>query len=548
MKALEAKQVKRRRRSIRKEVGEIDRMRRSFERKLESRLKRFFVSIFRDFSESFIKGERNFDDLRVVAFPLEQILYPHYREVIQAFGQRVLDRLEIKFDFDTIQGKYIQLFGGEKIVNISTYTMFQVNYAIKRGLDGGSTLPQIAKDIERLGSDFSRRRSAVIARTETHNASSYANHEMHKDFMPQNSTKQWVSTSDARTRSFHSAANGQVVNMDDNFIVNGKEMMYPGDPKGGPENVINCRCTVMYIASDDDVVDPIDPVDPVETDSPVPVPPKPVDPVDAIEAPVKRPKRKTDFTPRASTSITFKTGSEARKILRDKVKSNADDARHPTSTRFGGRETTDFGKTSEFDDDIAQALEPCLEDLDELADLFNIPRIRGFKALRGKRANADMGDGIMGINQENMRKRGEFQNPDKFHGGLETNSWLPDHKNWKENKAGRSWSSSAHIDSGFGRFRNTIFHEFGHHVHQMYKVDLDRWDKTIGRGWYSVYTPPIETRVKNMKRRFSPSVYGDSNFAEYFAENFAAYFNGRRDLCDPKFVKLIKELIDNAYD
>ena len=43
------------------------------------------------------------------------------------------------------------------------------------------------------------------------------------------------------------------------------------------------------------------------------------------------------------------------------------------------------------------ALEPCLEDLDELADLFNIPRIRGFKALRGKRANANMGDGIMGI-------------------------------------------------------------------------------------------------------------------------------------------------------
>ena len=254
MNSLENKQVKRRKRSIRKEAGEIDRLRRSFERKLESRLKRLFVAELRKISKVFLSGRRL--EQRLIQSPLEQVLYPHYREVIKAFGQRVLDRLEIKFDFDRIQYKYIQLFGGEKIVNISTYTMFQVNYAVNNGLSEGKTLPQIAKDIELLGPEFSRRRSAVIARTETHNASSYANHEMHRDFMPQNSQKQWVSTSDARTRSFHSAANGQVVAMEDNFIVNGKEMMYAGDPKGGPENVINCRCTIIYIAPDDDVVDP----------------------------------------------------------------------------------------------------------------------------------------------------------------------------------------------------------------------------------------------------------------------------------------------------
>ena len=58
--------------------------------------------------------------------------------------------------------------------------------------------------------------------------------------------KKWVSTNDKRTRSAHVLANGQIVDMNEDFMVGGVPMEYAGDPKGGASNVINCRCVIIY--------------------------------------------------------------------------------------------------------------------------------------------------------------------------------------------------------------------------------------------------------------------------------------------------------------
>jgi hypothetical protein len=34
--------------------------------------------------------------------------------------------------------------------------------------------------------------------------------------------------------------------MDEPFIVGESELMYPSDPEGPAEEVINCRCAVLY--------------------------------------------------------------------------------------------------------------------------------------------------------------------------------------------------------------------------------------------------------------------------------------------------------------
>ena len=39
--------------------------------------------------------------------------------------------------------------------------------------------------------------------------------------------------------------------MDEDFLVGGARMRFVGDPRGGARNVINCRCTVVYINADD---------------------------------------------------------------------------------------------------------------------------------------------------------------------------------------------------------------------------------------------------------------------------------------------------------
>jgi uncharacterized protein with gpF-like domain len=58
--------------------------------------------------------------------------------------------------------------------------------------------------------------------------------------------KEWLATSDDRTRDAHADANGQRVGYDEPFEVDGEPMMYPGDPAGSAANVINCRCVVLY--------------------------------------------------------------------------------------------------------------------------------------------------------------------------------------------------------------------------------------------------------------------------------------------------------------
>ena len=253
----------RRKISARKEYAEINRIRRAFERKLESRLARMFSSEFRKLRDSYETTLR-IPDTKPIGDQIYQLLIPHYREVITTFGQRVLDNLEIKFDFDRYVNQYVSERGSRNIVGIGNYVREKIRRRIALGVDQGLGVSQIGKSISELGVEFSKRRGAVIARTETHSASSWANHQVHKEFMPVTSVKQWVSTADARTRSHHANMNGVEVGIDEEFtvITDGVpiRMRYAGDYKGGPRNVINCRCTILYIDKTPDeetqIVDP----------------------------------------------------------------------------------------------------------------------------------------------------------------------------------------------------------------------------------------------------------------------------------------------------
>lgn len=55
--------------------------------------------------------------------------------------------------------------------------------------------------------------------------------------------RQWVAILDNRTRPTHAAADGQVVGLEEPFIVGGCALMFPGDPSGPPREILNCRCT-----------------------------------------------------------------------------------------------------------------------------------------------------------------------------------------------------------------------------------------------------------------------------------------------------------------
>lgn len=123
----------------------------------------------------------------------------------------------------------------------------QLSQELTRGIIQGEGYRDTAKRInDRF--DIGANNALRIARTENHRVVSQGKFDAftHAENIGVVLKKRWVSSLDSRTRADHQDADGQVVDMQDTFNIGGYEMQYPGDPAGGPEQVINCRCT--YIA------------------------------------------------------------------------------------------------------------------------------------------------------------------------------------------------------------------------------------------------------------------------------------------------------------
>ena len=98
---------------------------------------------------------------------------------------------------------------------------------------------------------YSRFQALRLVRTESTRAANYALEvSAFQIYQGRNLKKQWMTSMDGRERSWHGAANGQVVNAKDNFIVGGEYMPRPGE--GSARNVVNCRCSIFYFPEDTD--------------------------------------------------------------------------------------------------------------------------------------------------------------------------------------------------------------------------------------------------------------------------------------------------------
>jgi hypothetical protein len=58
-------------------------------------------------------------------------------------------------------------------------------------------------------------------------------------------TKEWRTRHDEKVRISHRDADGDRVAFWAPFYVGGEPLMFPGDPNGSPDNVINCRCDLI---------------------------------------------------------------------------------------------------------------------------------------------------------------------------------------------------------------------------------------------------------------------------------------------------------------
>lgn len=137
----------------------------------------------------------------------------------------------------------------DRVVDIGRTTNRRIFNTVQRGIESHDPPAVIARAIRDDVGGMSLSRARTIARTETAVAMNTAqNNEMQAtaEELGLKMIKTWTATEDDRTRDSHRDADGQTVNLDGVFTVGGSELKYPSDPDGPPEEVINCRCAVLY--------------------------------------------------------------------------------------------------------------------------------------------------------------------------------------------------------------------------------------------------------------------------------------------------------------
>ena len=131
-----------------------------------------------------------------------------------------------------------------RIVGAGQNLWTSVRSELTQAVQQGSSTEDLKSTIERI-TGYSEFRSDTIARTETLMAYNHGDNETARHLAEYGPVeKEWLATTDNRTRESHIEANGQVVKFDDDFLVGGNYMPFPG--QGPPEETINCRCVTLH--------------------------------------------------------------------------------------------------------------------------------------------------------------------------------------------------------------------------------------------------------------------------------------------------------------
>lgn len=141
--------------------------------------------------------------------------------------------------------KYEQIRKGKDLM----WNRKLINNAVLQGIIQGKPLPEIAKHLAKRTASINMRHMTTVARTAMTSAQNggrqYAMEQAEE--MGIELQKQWLATLDEHTRLTHQELDGQVVDVDAPFEVDGEEIMFPADPDAEPHLTYNCRCTMITV-------------------------------------------------------------------------------------------------------------------------------------------------------------------------------------------------------------------------------------------------------------------------------------------------------------
>lgn len=238
-----------------------------FDSKVDAIERKVTPSIRKFYQDNYFKGVQNFLDTGTTGydnlFRIEDVtkkyqqLYVDIGLHIAKWYFRSFEKYQKKADskpftpkwtnaFSTY-GSLIAAYNAPLVSGTAKTTLIKLTQRLMKDPDfmrlGEREKGRILRKNFRQYSDYQARR---LVRTESTRASNYAIEESSKTMFSEDQlSKQWVTMGDARVRNWHQSVNGQKRRMGEPFLVNGEEIMRPGE--GSAKNTVNCRCRMITI-------------------------------------------------------------------------------------------------------------------------------------------------------------------------------------------------------------------------------------------------------------------------------------------------------------
>jgi hypothetical protein len=145
-----------------------------------------------------------------------------------------------------------------RLVGIPDRVYADVRHEVMKATTEGMSIDDLSEKIHAIladeGAAMWRNRARTIARTEAvgaYNAGRFAGFWSYANQLGGSWEKVWLETHDHRTRLTHQeregGVGGQRIPLGRLFKVGVGLGMYPGDPELPPEEVINCRCSILLV-------------------------------------------------------------------------------------------------------------------------------------------------------------------------------------------------------------------------------------------------------------------------------------------------------------
>lgn len=139
-----------------------------------------------------------------------------------------------------------------KLAGVPQESWEKLRGSLAEGLDAGDSTVQLAARAKKVFNGLADTDALRIAQTETSAAYGTGRHEAMRDAGVK--YKAWLTSGNDNVRETHRLAGltyspDTPIALDEPFVVDGEELMHPGDQSGSPGNTINCHCVQIAVAA-----------------------------------------------------------------------------------------------------------------------------------------------------------------------------------------------------------------------------------------------------------------------------------------------------------